>query len=283
MVKKNTGMQGHLTEHIYPAFLFRYPKFIRLLHCWNLILLQRNQVTSAFIHKIASALPAGSVVIDAGCGDGQHLLPCWHTFPELHFRGVDKNRDHIYFGKKYCESFPQKAPIRFFQQNLEELQFSNEADMILCIGILQYIEEDSLVIKNFHKALKTNGILIVYTPVNGRIILPVYRYFFNRVQHYEKTQQRRRVYTAKEITEKIRTAGFSVQQKKFTYGPLGIFGHEVYSLLLMGMGSSGIWSWIFSGLLLILLPFIVAIIWTDRLVPKKNGNGMIIVAEKMPL
>lgn len=276
-------MKAYLNEHLYPPFLVRHPRFIRLLHSWNNMILQRNLVTSHMIRNILPALPAGSLVVDAGCGDGQHLFPYWHQFPKLHFWGIDKNRNHIDFGKNYCNTYPEKEPVRFSLQNLEEMQVEGKADIIFCIGILQYTTSDRLVLENFYHSLKVQGKLIVYSPVNGRMILPFYQHFFSKIYHYEKSQQRQRIYTPEEIREKMTAAGFTISAQNFTYGPAGIIGHEVYSLMLMGMSASVRWRWIFPGLLLILLPLILALIWTDRLIPKKNGNGMIILAEKPPL
>ena len=276
----NPGLQSYLHEHTYPPLLLRYPQLIRLIHAWNLLVLQRNQITRRTVMKMLPELPAGSLVVDAGCGDGQHIFPYWRKFPHLRFWGIDKNRDHIAFCKKYCEAKPNGISPRVFPQNLEELQLENEADVLLSIGILQYIEDDRLVLKNFHKILKTNGVLVLYTPVNGRAIFPVYRYFFKKLNHYEKSQDRQRVYTPPEILEKMKTAGFEVREQHFTYGTAGIVGHEIYSLLLMGLGALDWWAWLLAPFFVVLMPLVLLLKTVDRFLPKKNGNGVLVVAEK---
>jgi trans-aconitate methyltransferase len=277
------GLQNHLHEHTYPAFLMRRPRLIGFIHAWNLLVLQRNQITCRTLMKLLPTLPADSLIVDAGCGDGQHIFPYHRKFPRLRFWGIDKNDGHIAFCEKYCETMPPDSKPKFISQNLEDLQLENEADVLLSIGILQYIEQDRIVLENFYKTLKTNGNLILYTPVNGRMILPIYRRFFKKLNHYEKSQERRRIYSPSEILEKIKTAGFEIREQHFTYGTPGIIGHEIYSLLLMGIGNAGNGAWVFAPLLLILLPLILLLNQVDRLIPKKNGNGLLLLAQKPTL
>lgn len=230
--------------------------------------------------KLLPVLPAGSLIVDAGCGDGQHIFPYRRKFPWLRFLGIDKNDSHIAFCEKYCEAIPPGSRPKFFKQNLINLQLENEANVLLSIGILQYIEQDRLVLENFYKTLKTNGKLILYTPVNGRMILPLYRRFFKKLNHYEKSQERRRVYSPDEILEKVETAGFEVREQHFTYGTLGIIGHEIYSLLLMALGNAGWWVWLLVPFFIFLLPVVLLLKMIDYFLPKKIGNGLLILAEK---
>ena len=166
------GLQSHLHDHTYPAFLMRHPRLIGFIHAWNLLILQRNQITRQTVNQLLANLSNDSLIVDAGCGDGQHIFPYNRRFPRLRFWGIDKNDSHIAFCEKYCETMSRDSSPQFFRQNLEDLQLENEADVLLSIGILQYIENDRFVLEKFYKAMKTNGKLVLYTPVNGRMILP---------------------------------------------------------------------------------------------------------------
>ena len=270
-----------LHDHAYPNWLLRYPRAIRLLHAWNLLVLLRNRAVRRALRQMLPALPPGGLVVDAGCGDGLHIFSTCRRFPHLRFWGVDKKQDHVDFCEKLASGQGYRSlHCRFFQKALEALDLNEKADLLLCVGILQYIGADSQVLENFHKSLKNNGSLLLYTPVNGRCVLPFYRYFFNALDHYEKRQDRKRVYVPEEISEKLTAAGFEVTNRRFTYGTLGIAGHELYSLLLMGMGNAGAWAWIFALGLAALLPLIVLLISLDDVLPKKNGNGLLLVAVK---
>lgn len=276
-----TGLRLHLFDHSYPPLLLHYPQLIRFIHAWNQLFLQRNWLTLSLLRQHLPVLPAGSLVVDAGCGDGLHIFSACRTFRQLRFWGVDKNEHNIHFCKKRSSGLASDpARLQFFHQQLEELSLPEKADLTLCVGTLQYIADDRQVLENFYNTLKINGKLLIYIPVNGRIILPLYRYFFKKLDHYEKSQNRLRVYTPEEIFEKIETAGFTLRERHFTYGPVGIAGHEIYSLLLMGLGNSGGWIWLLAPVFSLLMPLVLLLKTADYFLPKNNGNGVLIMAEK---
>ncbi|MBI5914778.1 MAG: class I SAM-dependent methyltransferase [Bacteroidetes bacterium] len=270
--------------HEYPRLVVRWPRLVRWLHGWNNLVLQRNWLVNSTLRRLLPTLPTGSLVVDAGCGDGQHVFRFCKKHPRLRFLGIDKNEGNVAFCERYVATVhrPPSTVCHFFHQNLEDLTHENEAGLLLCVGTLQYIEDDRRVLRNFHKALKTNGLLLLYVPVNGRMVLPPYRHFFKKLNHYEKSQQRQRVYTPEEILQKTTGAGFEVREQRFNYGVLGIVGHEVYSLLLMGLGNAALWwSWVFVPLMVALLPMVLIFKGLDFILPKKNGNGLLLLAEKI--
>jgi SAM-dependent methyltransferase len=275
------GIQQHFNEHTYPAILWRFPLLIKLIHAWNMLLLQRNWACQQELKLLLPALPPGGLVVDAGCGDGQYIFPYFQKFPRLRFWGFDKNKNNISFCEKYSGDLPGGGRLAFFSKKLEELHLDHEADLLLCIGTLQYIAEDGQVLQRFFRALKPACNLLVYVPVNGRAALPFYPFFFKKLNHYEKCQSRKRVYSDPEISGKLAAAGFHILKKKPTYGTLGIAAHETYSLLLMGMANAAWWwAWLFPCLLLLLLPIILIFKQIDYRLPKKSGNGLLILAQK---
>lgn len=277
-VKQNIG--SHLRHHSYPGILLWRPQLIRWLYAWNLLVLQRNQVSRRVLARLLRKLSPGGLVVDAGCGEGQYIFPFFKKYSQLKFFGFDKNENHVAFCRRFASVTGGAVAPQFFRQNLEDMALENEADLLLCIGTLQYIGDDRRALENFCNALKINGKLLVYVPVNGRSVLPFYPYFFEKTDHYEKSQQRRRVYAPEEVFEKIRTAGFAIRERHFTYGTLGIVGHEIYSLLLMGMGNLGRWAWLLAPLFLVLMPLVLLLKRADQFFPKKTGNGLLVVAEK---
>ncbi|MEZ4962804.1 MAG: class I SAM-dependent methyltransferase [Saprospiraceae bacterium] len=270
-----------LSLHEYPPIFFRFPKIVFFIHCWNNLLLQRNWAVNHQLKSLLPNLPAQSIIVDAGCGDGQHIFPFFKKYKHLHFWGFDKNHNNIAFCKKYSGAVSGRDRLRFFHQHLEGLALENEANLLLCTGTLQYIKEDALVLKNFYRALRPGCNLLLYTPVNGKSVLPFYLYFFEKLGHYEKSQERKRIYAASEIIGKLGAAGFRIVKQKPTYGTLGIAAHEFYSLLLMGLGNAAWWwSWIFLLLLFLWLPFMLVFNGIDFIFPKKIGNGILIMAKK---
>ncbi len=275
------SFQQHLFDHVYPPLLLRHPLLIEPLYIWNNLFLQRNWLARSVLKFYLKKLPPDSLVVDAGCGDGQHIFFFCRKSPQLHFFGVDKNEGNILFCQKKSagQTYPPKR-LQFARQDLEALSLREKASLIYCIGTLQYIADDLLVLKNFYQALRPDGQLLLYLPVNGRTILPPYRCFFSKLEHYEKKQQRRRIYTPPIIFEKMALAGFEIKEWRYTYGPIGIVGHEIYSLLLMAAGNLGGWVWLLFPFALALLPLVFLLKLADYFLPKKKGNGLLVVGEK---
>lgn len=274
-------MKKHLFEHSYPAWLWRHPQWIALFHAWHALTLQRNLITGRWLRRLIPGLAPGALVLDAGCGSGQHLFSVGRKMRHLRFLGVDKNPGNIAFCERRAAALPEGAHrLRFICSSLEAMEQEDEVDLLLCIATLPYIIQDQLVLERFYRALKINGQMLVYVPVHGRIVLPFYRYFLSRTRHYENTQQRQRIYTPEEISGKLAKAGFEVQGHYFTYGTLGIIGHEWYSLFLVALGNPGTMAGLLLPLWAVLLPLALLLVWVDDHLPKKTGNGLLLLAVK---
>lgn len=278
MSRQKLHLSSHLNHHTYPWFLMKWPQLIHLVYGWNHLFLQRNWVVSFALKKELKNNAIGTV-LDAGSGEGLFLFPYAKRFSKTQFIGLDKNEHHLAFCKNYQLSSGLKN-TSFFQKELTQKIELKNIGLILCIGTLQYIEDDVKTINNFYQILNDNGKAIIYVPINGRIILRPYQKYFSKKKHYEKSQNRVRIYSEIEILEKLKKAGFIISQKKYTYGKLGIIGHEIYTILLMKIGSGKWHSPIFILLLFILLPIIFLLSRIDYFLKKQNGNGLLIVAQK---
>lgn len=274
------GLQAYLYGHTYPGFLLKRPGLIRLLYGWNLLLLQRNRVVRETMATLLPGLPPGAAVLDAGCGDGQHLLPWAKPFPHLSFWGLDKDAGNIAF----CERYASKAACKntqFFEREVEQMQFAGQVDLLLSVGVLQYLQEDDKALAEFNKSLRTGGVLLLYLPVNGRSLLPGFRFFSRFFNHYDKQQGKKRIYLPCGLTGKLSAAGFQINSIRYTYGPLGIIGHELYTLLLMAVGNRGVFARLFTLPGLLLLPLALLLVQMDYSHPPVlSGNGMLITSTK---
>jgi SAM-dependent methyltransferase len=274
------GLQAYLYGHTYPDFLWKHPGLIRLLHRWNLLFLQRNKAVREAMSALLPDLPPGTVVLDAGCGDGQHLLPWTKRFPHLQFWGLDKDAGNVVF----CEHYARKAGYEntlFFVREVEQMQLGGQADLLLSVGVLQYLREDDKAMAEFYETLRPGGILLLYLPVNGRSLLPGFRFFYRFFNHYDKQQGKKRIYLPCGLTAQLSAAGFKISSIRHTYGRPGIVGHELYSLLLIAAGNAGTLAGLFILPGLLLLPLALLLVQLDYcLPPARGGNGMLLTAIK---
>ena len=218
-------------------------------------------------------------MLDAGFGDGQHLFEAARKFPDLKFRGVDKLEAHVQFASRYFAQGSANRP-QLLQQEIEQMSFTKQFDVILCCGTLQYLEDDSRALRCLHQALKAGGNLLLYVPVNDHSLLPWYKHLRLRLGHYDEKQKKKRVYSPATLREKCREAGFEIIAERMTNGKAGILANEWYNSWLMLAGNVGWLSWLLLPLTLPLVLPVLPLQWLDDILPKEKGNGMLLLLQK---
>lgn len=113
------------------------------------------------LERFVELLPESGQVLDAGCGIGK---PASKFLVEKGFKvtGVDVS-------KKMIEQAEVNVPeARFYQKNILTLDFpENSFDGLICVYTLWHIPRDyhSLIIQNFYRMLKDDGILVLNTGI----------------------------------------------------------------------------------------------------------------------
>lgn len=166
--------------------------------------------------------------------------------------------------------------------NLESDQLNETADVALCVGVLQYIADDQYALENMYQSLQAKGQLLLYVPINGKIITRLYQFVFDNYEQYESVNNRKRVYTENEILQKAESAGFKIRKKIYTYGTAGKLSHELLNSCTTLIVSGNYLLKIIAGFCIILLyPLILLLMAADYYSHKSNGNGVLLILEKM--
>ncbi len=92
----------------------------------------------------------------------------------------------------------------------------NSFDLILSVDVMEHIREDELVFRNFSRALKPGGYLLISTPSDqgGSDVR-------NAKEHSFIDEHVRNGYGVNEISEKLEHAGFRNIRTSYTYGVPG--------------------------------------------------------------
>ncbi len=267
--------------HKFPQKYLDNPHLIRWVYLWNNLILQRNWHTQKELNQLLKSLPDHSKITDAGSGEGQHLLPLAQKYPHLYFHGIDIENENINFTKLYAKILNIKN-IKFTKSDLLEYDFSKQSDLIYIIGVLQYIPEDEKLLQHFYNNLSPNGRLFIYSPVNERTIIGYLDKLRTQYFHYEKIQNRCRIYKKEEILKKLKNTGFEIEKCEYKLGTLGIISHEIYSIILLKVENtrSKIKSSLFLILLFSILPYLILLKIIDFYTNHKMGNAVIIIARK---
>ncbi|MSQ78188.1 MAG: class I SAM-dependent methyltransferase [Flavobacteriaceae bacterium] len=270
-------------EHSYPEFLLRYPRFIWWLYAFNWFTQLRKWYVFKALRKEVKNLPASYHLADMGCGEGQFLFPFVKSNKTANFSAIDKNAANIAFCQSYAAITCSKN-CQIIHSDINSVHLKTQADLLLCVGVLQYVENDNAALANLHNQCKSGGKLLLYLPVNGRFILPFYKLLFNKFSNYETVQHRRRIYQPEDVISKLKAVGFSVEKQQSTYGIFGILSHEIqHSFLLLITHLPMLFKCVFALLLILFLPLIWMLMLLDFVKPKKSGNGLLVVARKINL
>ncbi len=214
-------------------------------------------------------------ILDAGMGFGQYTYFLAKRFPDSRILAVDVKEDQISDCKKFFRE-SGFSNVKFEIADLTAIDYKDEFDFILCVDVMEHIEEDELVFENFSGALKKGGKLLVNTPSN-----------LGGSDAQDETdesfiEEHARIgYSKEDIFQKIERAGLVVTSFHYAYGKYGTiswrFGIK-YPILMAG--ASKIFILILPIYYIFTLWFVLILMWMDVHSDNKEGTGIVLVAEK---
>ncbi|MDF2690483.1 MAG: ric methyltransferase [Gammaproteobacteria bacterium] len=151
----------------------------------------RNRLINRLIKKFARSKKD---LLEIGCGTGIVLSNIKSQHPDLKLMGAELHLNGIYHAKQ------RLSDIEFIQVDARNLPFNNQLDMIGAFDVLEHIEEDELVLKNIHKALKNDGLFFISVPQHMGLW-----------SAQDEVAKHKRRYSRKELVNKLQKSGFKVE------------------------------------------------------------------------
>jgi SAM-dependent methyltransferase len=224
-------------------------------------------------------VPLHPVILDAGSGFGQYSYRIARIFPNALIKAVDVKEEQIFDCNQFFLKIGLNNRVIFEKADLTRYVEEKQFDLILSVDVMEHIEEDVLVFKNFHASLNDNGMLLISTPSD--------KGGSDAHDHDDDTvsgfidEHVRDGYNIDEIQDKLRTAGFSNIRARYQYGTTGQLSWVLsmkFPIKLLGL----------SKLFFILLPFYYLIAYPvsallnliDLSTEHKTGTGLIVTAYK---
>jgi SAM-dependent methyltransferase len=270
-----------LQTHDFPRIFFKYPGLIRIAYGIHYLNQLRKWYVVGKLNQLAGRVKSSHFTfIDAGCGEGQYMFPLAARFPQAKIIGIDKSAGNIDFANEYIrrKPFPNVSVI---QGTIEEASPVDAGDIVMCIGVLHFVDDDRRAMHALASMVKPGGALLLEVPVNGKIIFPLYRWALNKYGNYDTINARKRTYLPAEVSALVAQSGLKVRTVTYAYGTLGKLGHELYNTSLVILLNGNTFERIVSGIIINLLYPLTLILYTlDYCIKHKDGNCMIIVAEK---
>ena len=228
------------------------------------------------LKKIRNTFGIDASVLDAGSGFGQYTYYMSTLSEKWKITGADIMQDQM----EDCTSFFKKIGcshrVSFELADLTKFMKPNEYNLILSVDVMEHIEDDVQVFKNFHQSLKSNGILLISTPSDqgGSDVHDEHDISFI-------SEHVRDGYNILEIEEKLKSAGFTKVQTKYSYGSPGKISWKLsmkYPIILVN--ASKLFFILLPFYYLVTFPFCFVFNYFDLIGNHKTGTGLIVKAWK---
>jgi SAM-dependent methyltransferase len=215
-------------------------------------------------------------LLDAGCGFGQYDRFILQKFQHVKVHAIDVKEDYLEDNRRYFKDDIESGRISFYSADLLEFSSDMVFDMIICIDVLEHIEEDHKVMKNLSECLREGGLFLMHSP-----------------SHYSEDdagdedsfvdEHARPGYSKTEIDKKLMESELLPRKIHYTYGK---WGHRAWVLTVK-------WPiiWfnkisLFAAIPLmvyypIVLPICLSMNFADLYTKNVKGNGIYALAKKI--
>jgi len=214
-------------------------------------------------------------IYDAGSGYGQYTYFMTKNLQPCNIFSVDVKEDWI----NDCKEFFSRREIRsvsFAVEDLTAITHQNKFDLIVCVDVMEHIQDDVTVFQNFYIALKKGGYLLINSPSI---------YGGSDVHEEEEEsfigEHARDGYSKEDLESKLHPKGFSTYKSRYTYGFWGDKAWRLgikYPMLLLNI--SKLFLLILPLYYLLTFPFTFIMMNLDFTNESKTGSGINFIAKK---
>lgn len=214
-------------------------------------------------------------IYDAGTGYGQYTYFMSQKLKPNKILAVDVKEEWIRDSKEF---FRQKknGTVSFGIEDLTKIDHINCFDLIVCVDVMEHIEEDVKVFSNYYNALRSGGYLLINTPsiFGGSDV---------HDDHDESFigEHARDGYSAEDLDAKLKPIGFERYKSVYSYGFWGDKAWRIgikYPLKIVNV--SKILLLVLPLYYLVVFPFMLLFMYIDYKSTNVTGTGITYIAHK---
>ena len=220
-----------------------------------------EKIRAANVHKLLRSYDLSDfAILDAGCGTGILSFDLAQRFPEARIVSIDLNSKLIQKAKIVITK-KKIRNVTFGFKDILRLDKTRHFDLIICIDVLEHIENDVKAVRKLSSSMKKGGILILHVPQ---------KFQRHPVKDMDwRGHHVREGYTIQEIAKLLERENLQMSWMRNTFGVYGAMADEIEYLL-----------WKTKPIWLLSLPFLLLFTWLDISFKHSRGNGLLIRATK---
>ena len=214
-------------------------------------------------------------ILDAGAGFGQYTYWLHSQNPSWSILSVDVKEDQV----ADCNNFFQRIGaknVMFRTADLVTFRQPDSFDLALSVDVMEHILEDTEVFRNIVASLHIGGMLLISTPSDQGGSDADGEDGTSFIEEHVRNG-----YNIQDIQEKLKAAGFSKVEARYSYGKPGQISWRLamkYPITLLGV----------SKLFFVVLPFYYIVVYPiafvlnylDTTTVHSTGTGLIVKAWK---
>ena len=263
-------------KNVFAGIIKKFPSFRVLFYKILDLIFLRSWYVRRELKKLRKLLGDKNInIYDAGSGYGQYSYFISKKLNPCTIYSVDVKEDWIKDSEQFFKS-RQIENINFAVEDLTQIDHKNKFDLILCVDVMEHIEDDVRVFQNYFNALKDGGYLLINTP----------SVFGGSDVHSEDEdsfigEHARDGYSKEDLESKLQPLGFKTFQSKYTYG---FWGDKAWrwgiKFPINMLNSSKLLFIILPFYYLITLPLTLIMMYIDYSSKNKIGTGINFIAAK---
>jgi len=240
------------------------------------VLLLRSWHVRRLLRRESRNLPENAEILDAGAGFGQYSYRMARMNRLWNITAIDIDESHVSMFSNFIASTGLDKRVKVMVQDLTEPMEKESYNLIISVDVMEHIEEDTLVFRNFYNALKPGGILVISTPSD--------RGGSDVHNHGDKSfidEHVRDGYNMEALTVILKETGFTDLSAVYTYGIPGSLAWKLsmkYPVKLISL--SRIFWVILPFYYLVIMPLVLILNLLDVTTWHRSGTGLLIRAVK---